>query len=131
MRTPEEARKATAAQARYDAKNTRRVMLKLNVRTDADVIAWLESQSSMQGAVKDLIREKMEGKEMSNASDSKQKRRAYKQQWEAENYDKVLLRLPKGLKDQITATGESLNGFIVAAIQERLERIAADDAARP
>lgn len=47
------------AQARYDAKNTRQVHLKLNVKTDADVLAWLDSRANVQGAIKDLIRADM------------------------------------------------------------------------
>ena len=47
---------ATERQARYDANHTRRYGLKLNTTTDADVIAWLEAQTSMQGAVKALVR---------------------------------------------------------------------------
>ena len=35
--------------------------------------------------------------------------------WEKQNYDKVLVRFPKG-------TGSSLNGFIVSAVNEKLER---------
>lgn len=118
MRTPEEARKATAAQARYDAKNTRRFTLKLNTGTDADVIEWLESQPSMQGAVKELIREKLEGN-----MDSKQKKHAYNAKWEAENYFKTLIRFPIGTKERIAATGQSVNGFVVAAVLEKLEQI--------
>ena len=36
--------------------------------------------------------------------------------YEAANYDKVLVRLPKGRKAEIEATGESLNGFINKAV---------------
>lgn len=36
--------------------NTRRVVLKLNKRTDADIIEVLEKQDSMQGYVKKAIR---------------------------------------------------------------------------
>jgi len=43
--------------------------------------------------------------------------------WEAANYDKVLLRLPKGTKDRITATGESLNGFITTATLDKLAEV--------
>ena len=32
--------------------------------------------------------------------------------WEAANYDKVLIRFPKGTKDRITATGETVNGIV-------------------
>lgn len=48
--------KASQRQARYDAKATTRVALKLNNNTDADVIEWLDKQSSKQGSVKELIR---------------------------------------------------------------------------
>ena len=50
------ANKATERQARYDATHTIRVSLKLNTTTDDDIIAWLGSQDSMQGAIKALIR---------------------------------------------------------------------------
>ena len=42
--------------------------------------------------------------------------------WEKENYDKVLVRFPKGTKEKIASTGNSLNGFIVSAVNEKLER---------
>lgn len=32
--------------------------------------------------------------------------------WEAANYDKVLIRFPKGTKDRINATGETVNGIV-------------------
>ena len=41
--------------------------------------------------------------------------------WEKENYDKVLVRFPKGTKEKISKTGSSLNGFIVSAVNEKLE----------
>lgn len=49
------------AQSRYDDNNTVQVKLKLNRRTDADVIQWVNSHkvsrnSSAQGAIKALIR---------------------------------------------------------------------------
>ena len=46
--------------AAYDKKNTRRINLKLNIKTDADIILWLEAQESIQGAVKRLIREEID-----------------------------------------------------------------------
>jgi hypothetical protein len=46
--------------AAYDKRNTRLFHLKLNLKTDADIIMWLESQDSMQGAIKRLIREEIE-----------------------------------------------------------------------
>lgn len=42
--------------------------------------------------------------------------------WEKANYDKVLLRLPKGTKERIQAQAESVNGYISAALMERLQR---------
>ena len=41
--------------------------------------------------------------------------------WEKENYDKVLVRFPKGTKEKITNSGaKSVNSFIVEAVQEKL-----------
>ena len=52
---------ATEAQRRatvkYDAKNTKQYHLKLNLNTDADIIEWLNQQPSVQGYIKQLIRE--------------------------------------------------------------------------
>lgn len=47
------------AQAVYDRKNTVRLSLKLNVRTDEDIIQWIRTQKSMQGTIKRLIREEI------------------------------------------------------------------------
>mgnify|MGYP007067583845 FL=1 len=44
------------AQAKYDAKNTRQLHLKLNRRTDWDVLEKLDSVPSKQGYIKQLIR---------------------------------------------------------------------------
>ena len=49
------------AQNRYDDYNTTQVKLKLNYKTDADVIKWINRHkssrnSSAQGAIKALIR---------------------------------------------------------------------------
>lgn len=43
-------------QARYDAKNTQQVKLKLNIQTDADILEWLNKQPNKQGAIKQLVR---------------------------------------------------------------------------
>lgn len=48
------------AQAKYDAENTRQVHLKLNLRTDGDVLEKLDSVPSKQGYIKRLIRADME-----------------------------------------------------------------------
>ena len=47
------------AQSKYDKKNTSGFYMKLNIRTDADIIRWLWKQPSKQGAVKRLIREEI------------------------------------------------------------------------
>lgn len=52
--------KASIRQARYDEKNTYRFNMKLNIKTDEDIIKWLDGQKSKQGAIKDLIRDKIE-----------------------------------------------------------------------
>lgn len=60
---------ATEAQRRaverYDAENTRQIKMKLNIKTDADILQWLDAQENKQGAIKAAIRkeigEKMEG----------------------------------------------------------------------
>lgn len=43
-------------QERYDAKMTKFVGLKLNVKTDADILGWLDQQPNKQGAIKEAIR---------------------------------------------------------------------------
>ena len=45
---------------KYDTENTRQIHLKLNKGTDADILAHLERQESIQGYIKRLIREDME-----------------------------------------------------------------------
>lgn len=47
-------------QAKYDAANTTRVQLKLNLKTDADIIGYLESCDNKQGLIKKLIRQEIE-----------------------------------------------------------------------
>lgn len=45
----------------YDRENTTRINLKLNNKTDADIIQHLESIPNKQGYIKNLIREDMKG----------------------------------------------------------------------
>lgn len=47
------------AVARYDAKNTRRIYIKLNLKTDADILDHLDQQGNTQGYIKELIRQDM------------------------------------------------------------------------
>ena len=41
--------------------------------------------------------------------------------YESENYDKVLIRFPRGVKDRIKATGATVNGFTVRAVLQALD----------
>ena len=50
-----------AAQNKYDTFNTSQVKLKLNDKTDADILRWIrqkkrDSNCTMQGSIKELIR---------------------------------------------------------------------------
>lgn len=47
---------AKRAQMRYDRAHTVQVHLKLNVKTDADIIGKLAATASKQGYIKQLIR---------------------------------------------------------------------------
>ena len=44
------------ASAKYDKENTRALMLKLNKKTDADILEYLETLDNVQGHIKMLIR---------------------------------------------------------------------------
>ncbi len=47
------------ASNKYDKENTKQIALRLNKKTDADIIEHLEKQSSKQGYIKELIRKDM------------------------------------------------------------------------
>ena len=47
------------AQAKYDKSHTIGFYMKLNTKTDQDILEWLEGQNSKQGAIKELIREEI------------------------------------------------------------------------
>lgn len=49
------------ASAKYDKVNTRSVFLKLNVKTDSDILEYLDSVDNKQGLIKALIRQHMNG----------------------------------------------------------------------
>ena len=51
---------------KYDASNTTQVHLKFNNKTDADILAHLETVENVQGYIKKLVREDM-GKALKNA----------------------------------------------------------------
>lgn len=59
MATKESIRKASR-----DKLYTRRYGMKLNMNTDADIIAWLDRQPSVQGAIKAAIRAQIEKEEL-------------------------------------------------------------------
>lgn len=46
------------------------------------------------------------------------KKIATNNKWDNENYDKFLVRLPKGSKKLIESVGETYNGFMVKAFNE-------------
>lgn len=51
--------------------------------------------------------------------------------YERENYDKILTRFPKGTKEKILSIGAaSVNSFIVAAVNEKLEKYNQSNAAK-
>lgn len=43
-------------QTEWDLKNTTQIKLKLNNRTDADIIEWVKSLDNKQGTIKAIIR---------------------------------------------------------------------------
>lgn len=51
-------------QARYDSEHTKSVSLKLNNRTDQDILQWLCKQKSKQGAIKQAIRDEIANQEV-------------------------------------------------------------------
>ena len=63
--TEEQQAKQLERQKRYDEEHTTSLHLKLNTRTDQDIIKWLWRQKNKQGAIKELIR-----KEIGKGADS-------------------------------------------------------------
>lgn len=51
--------KKQTPQDRYDRNNTKRLYIKLNLKTDADILAYLESVPNKQGKIKELIRKEI------------------------------------------------------------------------
>ena len=58
-----------SAQARYDKENTRLVVLKLNRKTDADILLKLEETGNKQGYIKELVRKDIRGQQGSLSCD--------------------------------------------------------------
>ena len=59
---------------------------------------------------------------MINITVSKAQQKAT-EKYKKENYDRVLVQLPKGTKERIRATGKSVNGFINESVMEKLEQL--------
>ncbi len=53
----DELRKKNAAHDRWDKENTKQVKCKFNLRTDADILERLRTRDSVQGYIKQLIRD--------------------------------------------------------------------------
>lgn len=47
------------ASNKYDKENTKQISLRLNKKTDADILKHLETVGSKQGYIKELIRQDM------------------------------------------------------------------------
>lgn len=50
-------------QDKWDRENTRQIRLKLNVRTDADILEFLDTVENKQGLIKWLIRNYIKAQE--------------------------------------------------------------------
>ena len=59
MDAPKTPKSNLKAIAKYDAKNCIRMNLKLNIKTDADIIQALNNAPNKQGYIKQAIRSKM------------------------------------------------------------------------
>lgn len=57
MLSDESRRKRNASHDRWDKDNTKQVKCKFNLRTDDDILKWLQKQGNVQGYIKSLIRE--------------------------------------------------------------------------
>lgn len=53
---------------------------------------------------------------------SEAKKKASKK-YQKKNYDRVNILLPKGTKEEIKNTGESVNGFVNKAVKDRLYKL--------
>lgn len=65
------------AAAKYDAENTVQVRMKLNRKTDEDIIVWLNSQDNRQGYLKALIRADIRRQEQQDEPDTETMLAAY------------------------------------------------------
>jgi len=49
------------------------------------------------------------------------------ERYDQKAYDRILIRLPKGTKASIQASGETVNGFITKAVFDRLQKLDIDN----
>ncbi len=47
------------AAQKYRKANTKKITLELNIKTDEDILVWLDQQNNKQGYLKQLIRDDM------------------------------------------------------------------------
>ena len=52
--------------AQYEKENLRQIRLKINRKTEPELLAWIEKQENIQGYIKELIRKDMERAEDKN-----------------------------------------------------------------
>ena len=64
-KTPDYTKRAIS---KYDAENTKRIQLKLNKKTDADILEKLDSVGNKQGYIKTLIRDDIQEEKRSSIS---------------------------------------------------------------
>ena len=48
--------------ANYEKENLRQIRLKINRKTEPELLEWMEQQENIQGYIKDLIQKDMEEK---------------------------------------------------------------------
>ena len=53
--------------AQYEKENLRQIRLKINRKTEPELLEWIEKQDNIQGYIKELIRKDMEQAEDKNA----------------------------------------------------------------
>jgi hypothetical protein len=50
--------------AQYEKENIRQIRLKINRKTEPELLEWIEKQKNIQGYIKQLIREDMKRQEV-------------------------------------------------------------------
>lgn len=55
--------------AKYEKENLRQIRLKINRKTEPELLAWIEEQENIQGYIKGLIKKDMEEKKNGGNAD--------------------------------------------------------------